>query len=634
MKGQRTLDSFFAVSSASSTTTTTTTTTVPTTTITSACTPISHASTSTASAAQSLQPSSFVPVGPGQKLKKRRSMMEGVNFVEPVDNLNETRLFSRAHLNTIVDKVRCKDCLVGEFEYKFLGAGAGGYTVWVCMECGVKFDTKYSRVLGAGQYVSYPNFATTYVAIRNDTGYQGLSRLLSGLHLKPCVESVFYDWSKCVYARHHTHYEELQRHILDKVKEDYRYYYHVEADEEGLTSVMVSFDATYTMRGHYSRYATAYIVDGPTGVCLLHMVLAKCSTCHFSGNRVKANCPDRSENFHGHSGDMEGPLVELCFEKGRDLGFKFETLICDGDAKAYPFVKDYYGFESVTKELCGNHVGKLLSCDLFNLRDSTYTIQKQLVAKILVRIEGAGHTKGRLDLMIRRSKSLVLITKLSSRHFLSMPQKQRHIMGILKHHSDFPLNDDLDIHDDCYTPESGKGCPFKMAKESNQSLPARKRGTFTKWLNTPAYAPLENIFKRLSSDSLLEMCERGLTQNINESMHSKQHMMAAKHKDQKEDRLDFVCELTVLQHNFGHENACMLNSVGYGTSEVLLSELRKEDKNSERSAASPPGKDRSSKAQRDIGKILRQNIAQANFLSELYLSSFIFFFCSFHFPCA
>ena len=68
----------------------------------------------------------------------------------------------------------------------------------------------------------------------------------------------------------------------------------------------------------------------------------------------------KSSLFHGVSGNMEGPLAQELFEESRSIRFKYVVLVSDGDTKVLPYVKDTYGLNSVTKELCVGHAGKLL----------------------------------------------------------------------------------------------------------------------------------------------------------------------------------------------------------------------------------------------------------------------------------
>ena len=49
------------------------------------------------------------------------------------------------------------------------------------------------------------------------------------------------------------------------------------------------------------------------------------------------------------------------------------------------------------------------------------------------------------------------------------------------------------------------------------------------------------------------MTTQGLTQNINESLHMKQHMMCNKHKNNSAEHVDLVCQINCLLHNNGHK---------------------------------------------------------------------------------
>ena len=596
VKGKKPLDIFVgraaktATTALTATITTATTTTTTTVTTTSVTTTIFTATSST---------SNPVGVGPSQKFKFRRSIVEDVDEIEPADTLNETRLFSRAHINTIINNTACSKCLIGKFVCTYKGSGAGGYTVWQCDRCPNKFNTQFKNVTGGGYSTSYPNFATTYMALRNDTGYQATSRLLSGIHLNPGCESIFYrQWCPMVYDLHQSLYDTMMDEIHNRVKKFYLEKLNVIPDENGLLPIMVSFDATYPKRGKHSLFANAYIVEAFLGEALSYKLLAKCATCHFSGNKDKEKCPDQCPDFHGASGNMEGPLVKSCFDESELFGLRYDVIICDGDSSAYNHIKDYYGKDSVTKELCGNHVGKLIVSSIQQLRDTHFTTRITKGGKnpgSEVRSWTYKGKEGLDDAKINKVGNYYQhIVKDTS---LSTAQKQKHIMGLYKHYSDSALCTESDTHDDCY--QVGRGCPWRNAKFNKTQMPPRKQGIFSKWRNSGmALTHIENIFKRLSDESLLDRTSHGLTQNINESLHSKQHAMSNKHKFHSKARLNLICQVNVLIHNYGHEKACLLNYVGYGTSDVFLKVLQEEDKESARVASRPPGQARSSKAQR------------------------------------
>ena len=89
----------------------------------------------------------------------------------------------------------------------------------------------------------------------------------------------------------------------------------------------------------------------------------------------------------------------------------------------------------------------------------------------------------------------------------------------------------MDLHDDCHG-----ACPAKLAKINGEELPPCRKGIFSFYQrddsqeNVDARKLLEDEFRYLSRSVLLQHCMLGVTQNINEGLHSKEHTMASKTK--------------------------------------------------------------------------------------------------------
>ncbi|KAG0730014.1 hypothetical protein GWK47_029160 [Chionoecetes opilio] len=79
------------------------------------------------------------------------------------------------------------------------------------------------------------------------------------------------------------------------------------------------------------------------------------------------------------------------------------------------------------------------------------------------------------------------------------------------------------------------------------------------------------------SHDILERCVRGLTQNANESFHSKLWSRAQKVKFVSFKRLSFVAESAILDHNFGYQKASLLKSFKVN-SKALRKSLSQQDK--------------------------------------------------------
>ena len=66
-------------------------------------------------------------------------------------------------------------------------------------------------------------------------------------------------------------------------------------------------------------------------------------------------------------------MAQELFEESLSIRFEYVVLVSDGDTKVLPYVKDTYELNSVTKELCVGHAGKLLSEDLKDMLEMLHT---------------------------------------------------------------------------------------------------------------------------------------------------------------------------------------------------------------------------------------------------------------------
>ena len=82
-------------------------------------------------------------------------------------------------------------------------------------------------------------------------------------------------------------------------------------------------------------------------------------------------------------------------------------------------------------------------------------------------------------------------------------------------------------------------------------------------LDFPAvFKKLEDIFETLGSEILLSRCTKKVTQNINESVHSKLWRRVLKFKKHGANRYRFCCVQVAMEHNFGKKAGSLLNCLG------------------------------------------------------------------------
>ncbi|GFX08447.1 uncharacterized protein TNCV_3269361 [Trichonephila clavipes] len=112
----------------------------------------------------------------------------------------------------------------------------------------------------------------------------------------------------------------------------------------------VTFDGTWLTRGHSSQIGVGCVIDLLTGFVMAFEIMSKrCNECEHSKS--------------GSSCAMEQEAALKLWQRSEGNGFRYTTLLSDGDAKTYQYLntKEVYGPEiKIKKEECINHVSKRL----------------------------------------------------------------------------------------------------------------------------------------------------------------------------------------------------------------------------------------------------------------------------------
>ena len=144
-------------------------------------------------------------------------------------------------------------------------------------------------------------------------------------------------------------------------------------------------------------------------------------------------------------------------------------------------------------------------------------------------------------------------------------------------------------------------CLFKKANEKGKPLPSLDTMKNYLRLEKKYENRVREIFFDLSSPALLERCLRGESQNRNESFHSKLWHHQNKAKFAGLQRMTFLTQLTIIDHNFGYVANRFLQHLGFSmTSASVLAKQRmdkqkvtprKAPKKSKKKSESTPGLD-------------------------------------------
>lgn len=135
----------------------------------------------------------------------------------------------------------------------------------------------------------------------------------------------------------------------------------------------VSYDGSWPTKGYSSKHGFGAAIDILTGYVMDFDTASKyCHICEIAAKELDKDSPDFyfwyqghadscSINHQGSSGAMETTIAEIIWKRSESYGFRFTTMLADGDSKTFNHLSslNVYGPEySLMKEECINHVSK------------------------------------------------------------------------------------------------------------------------------------------------------------------------------------------------------------------------------------------------------------------------------------
>ncbi|GFV37605.1 uncharacterized protein TNCV_4982271 [Trichonephila clavipes] len=112
-----------------------------------------------------------------------------------------------------------------------------------------------------------------------------------------------------------------------------------------ITDIDVSFDGTWLTRGYSTQIGVGCVIDILTGFVMDFEIMSKrCIECEHAKS--------------GSSCATEQEAALKLWQRSEDNGFRYTTLLSDGDAKTYQYLntKEVYSLEiKIKKEECINH---------------------------------------------------------------------------------------------------------------------------------------------------------------------------------------------------------------------------------------------------------------------------------------
>ncbi|CAN8029862.1 unnamed protein product [Ixodes persulcatus] len=309
-------------------------------------------------------------------------------------------------------------------------------------------------------------------------------------------------------------------------------------------NVAVSFDGSWLTRGHSSHICVGTVIELFTGYVLDFFVLSNfCLGCELG---PKEGDPGHEQWRAGHRcqmntsskpGQMEVEAATVLFGRSLDKHrLRYTTMLSDGDSRAFNNLQadKVYGFVPIEKEDCVNHVSKRMGTALRNL------VQKQ-------------KGEGRPSLGGKGKLTGELITKLTMYYGWALKGHQGDIDGmqnaVLATYYHVTSTDAQPNHSLC---PKGQDSWCKQNKAAAKKQPAPKHR-----YNLPQYVAeaLLPVYMRLSDRKLLERCQRGKTQNSNESLHSIIWSLVSKSRHASLYTVEAAVAEAVMRFNVGKECA-------------------------------------------------------------------------------
>ena len=204
---------------------------------------------------------------------------------------------------------------------------------------------------------------------------------------------------------------------------------------------------------------------------------------------------------------MEVEAAEILWNRSMERGFRYTTMVSDGDSKSFRHLTNLrvYGDVEVHKEECVNHVAKRLGTALRKLAASG--------KKSGVTLGGRGFGRLTKTTMDRLEEFYYLAVRGNSGKLNEMHDA---VWASFYHASS---TDEKPQHDRCPV-GADSWCFYQKALATGQK-PGPHRVEVHTALSPEVASHVKEVYTRLSDKSLLERCLLGKTQNPNESLHSK-----------------------------------------------------------------------------------------------------------------
>ena len=496
-------------------------------------------------------------------------------------------------IERILEKTMCKDCEWGKLSVKYVRHQLDTYVSVSCDVC----DVIYKEETNVKENNIHPvTLLLIWCCLLLGLGFDGVERIISFLNLRHFAHRTYLRYiryiTKCTV--------EKTEDILEKSREATRKFYGKKTGE--LVETDVTFDGSWHRRGHRSNYGIGAVIDSDSALILDYSTLSKfCMKCsQKEAHLVKRKITETKYvewldehyssdvcdmNFDGtSSGAMEAAHAVAMWGRSENFGFKYKTFITDGDSSAFKAVTEMsngngpYGKERpVMKAECVNHVAKRLGTALRNLKIGKVDVDSSDDD------DGEPPKKKRKTGMGGKHKLDNVIDHLQIYFSVSLKRKvgtdastmRNEILSTFYHCT----STDEEPHHELCAKGPQSWCTFNRKQALGEKIPSHKEMKIYFHLTKRQLAKVKGIYDRLTTDEMMERCMKGMTQNRNESLHSRVWKICPKHKNVSKLFVDFASATAVMHYNVGYEMSNLCDIFGMESPSGLVRYLKKKDIN-------------------------------------------------------
>ncbi|KAI8773177.1 hypothetical protein BgiBS90_025595 [Biomphalaria glabrata] len=375
-------------------------------------------------------------------------------------------------------------------------------------------------------------------------GYAAMESFCEALGIDSMTSKTYRAHLKFIENKNKTFIEDIRAKAIEKVRSFYG-----ATSKEDTIDITVSFDGSWQKRGHTSKHGLGVVIETTTGLAVdFHVMSTYCQKCSTTGKNMlkrgkavydewfKRHELDCTINHSGSSGLMEVNAAKVMWLRSQNLGFRYTTFVSDGDCKTYKELQSLAPYSvPIKKEECINHVSKRLGTALRNLVTNEAKLGTTLGGR-----KAGSLSQVKINLLQRYYKKAV------SSKCSTTEELRKKIMTTFKHASS---TDERPQHDCCPTGKMS-WCFWQRALAHKLTPPSHK-GKSSSFISQNVADKVRPIYERLTSDILLERCLGGMTQNANESIHSKIWARCPKQTFLGKKRVEIGTALAVSEFNFG-----------------------------------------------------------------------------------